>query len=421
MEFRFGRKAIALEEAQRIVLSLVRKQEEEQVSLPEAFGRRLARDVAADTPVPHFRRSGVDGFAVRASDCAAASPIRPATLTVVETLSAGMVPQRRLERGQAARIMTGGVVPDGADAVVMLEMTDRLEQTSELPYHVQICKSMEAGENVTPIGHEAQRGELLLRKGRRIGPGETAILAAFGHAVVPVFRRPRVAIFSTGSELLPVEVPLTEGKIRCSNSFMLAAQVMEAGGEPIMSPILPDDVREVELRLRAALESADAVVTTGGVSVGDKDVLVELFERWDGEVLFNKIKMRPGSPTSLGIWRGKPLFALSGNPGACYVGFELLMRPYLRAAMGSDAPLPDEATAILETDYRKGSAYPRYIRGTTRVEDGKLKVRPAGRDKSSIMVSIKDADCLICLPAGGTGAAQGELVRIMKLNCEGKE
>ncbi|UUZ90365.1 molybdopterin molybdotransferase MoeA [Paenibacillus sp. P25] len=223
MELRFGRKAITLEEAQQLAAGLARELETETAGLAEAYGRRLAYDLTADAPVPHFRRSGVDGYAVTAADGALAAPDRPVSLEVTEVLPAGTVPKKRLEPGQAARIMTGGVVPEGAEAVIMLEMTDRPEPSEEPPYEVRIRKAMSPGENITPAGQEIRPGEQSLRKGQRIGPGEAAILATFGCDPVPVFRRPRVAIFSTGSELLPVNAPLTAGKIRNSNSYMLAA------------------------------------------------------------------------------------------------------------------------------------------------------------------------------------------------------
>lgn len=414
-DLKFGRQTISLEEAQRRVLQHVRLQETEEVPLFEAYGRRLAENVCAGSPLPHFRRSGVDGYALRASDTAGASLAAAVCLEVMETVPCGSVPAKTIGPGQAAKIMTGAAVPEGADAVVMLEMTDAVHQEISLGGTVAVHKAMNPGDNVTPVGEEAAAGEQLLQKGCIIGPGEAAVLATFGHSLVKVYKRPRVAIFSTGSELLPVDAPLEPGKIRGSNGYMLACQVQQAGGVPLLMPFLPDEADRVERELLAAAEQADLWITTGGVSVGDKDVLAELFGRWDGELLFNKIAMRPGSPTSVGLWRDKPLFALSGNPGACYVGFELLVRPYLRASQGAPDPLPSAATAILDADYGKGSAYPRYVRGASCVERGTVRVRPAGRDKSSIMVSMKETDCLICLPAGGRGAQRGELVRVLTI------
>lgn len=406
---KFERELIQVQRAQQMVLEHVQAQPVERCTLAESFGRRLAAAVTADHPVPPFRRSGVDGYAIAAEDSAGATPGNARKLSVMETVLCGMSPVYSIAPGQASRIMTGAVVPEGADAVVMLEMT--AAQGSE----VQIFKQVQPGDNITPVGGEVQRGEELLEAGRVIGAGEAALLATFGYAEVPVYRKPRVAIFSTGSELLEVHEPLSPAKIRNSNSYMLASLVREAGGEPLLMPLLPDDPDQVEQALRDVWQQTDLVLTTGGVSVGDKDVLVDLFGRWDGTLLFNKVAMRPGSPTSVGVRHGKLLFALSGNPGACFVGFELFVRPYIKGLLGAAVREHREATAYLEADYSRGSAYPRYVRGTMQLDDGIVKVSPAGRDKSSITISIKDADCLICIPAGGRGAARGEKVRLLLL------
>jgi molybdopterin molybdotransferase len=408
---KFNRKLFQVQEAQQAVLQYVVQQETELVPLIESFGRRLAESVVADHPVPHFRRSGVDGYAICSEDSGGAStaPAEAVKLEVTETIMCGSLPKGSVSRGQAARIMTGAVVPEGADAVIMLEMTHVHGN------EVHIRKQLAAGENVTPLGHEVHAGEALLEAGRTIGPGEAAILASFGYAQVPVFRKPRVAIFSTGAELLEVDHEISPAKIRNSNSYMLACQVQAAGGEPIIMPILPDDSTLVEQALREVWRQVDLVITTGGVSVGDKDVLVEWFERWDGTLLFNKVAMRPGSPTSVGLWHNKLLFALSGNPGACFVGFELFVRPFLRGLLGDPLRQHTEINGCLDSDYSKGSAYPRYVRGTMSLQDGSVRVKPAGQDKSSIMVSIKDADCLIHIPAGGRGVARGESVRVLLL------
>jgi molybdopterin molybdotransferase len=296
----------------------------------------------------------------------------------------------------------------------MLEMTNTPELGGQA-VRTLIRKELPPGSNITPIAGEIEEGELLLEQGTRIGAGEAALLATFGHGTVAVHRRPRVAIFSTGSELLNVEDKLQPGRIRNSNSYMLAAQVESAGGLPTIGKALSDNVNQVQEALIEAFEAYDLVITSGGVSVGDYDVLVDLFGRWEGRLLFNKVAMRPGSPTSAAEWQGKLLLALSGNPGASFVGFELFARPLMDAMQGSKNPFPKVSSAFLDVDYDKGSAHPRYVRGTTRVEDGRLLVRPAGADKSSIMVSIKDADCLILLPAGGSGFAKGARVSIFFL------
>lgn len=414
MNLKFGRQAVSVDQAQELLRGYHTCTAVERVPLARSFGRRLAEDLFADHPVPHFRRSGVDGYAVLAADIECASPEHPVPLRVIEQIPSGTVPQKVVTTGHAARIMTGASLPEGADTVVMLEMTDTQPEHGELA-SVWIKKSLPAGQNVTPVAGEIKSGERLLEKGALIGPGEAAILATFGYSSVPVYGKPRAAIFSTGSELLNVEEPLSPSRIRNSNSYMLAAQVEAAGGVPLIMPPLPDDAKLVQKAIEEAFTEADLVITSGGVSVGDYDVLVDVFGRWEGKLLFNKVSMRPGTPTSAALWKDKLLFALSGNPGASFVGFELFAKPALKALQGCATPHPETVTAFLDVDYDKGSAYPRYVRGTTRVENGTLWVRPAGLDKSSIMVSIKDADCLILLPAGGSGFPKGSKVLVYRI------
>ncbi|OCT16796.1 molybdopterin molybdenumtransferase MoeA [Paenibacillus pectinilyticus] len=412
MKLRFGRNVISVEEARATLYEYVEPTESESVLLQSSYGRRLAIDIYADHAVPHFRRSGVDGYAVRSKDIGEATPHAPVVLRVIERIPSGTVPRQSIQAGTAARIMTGAPVPDGADTVVMLEMTDSLQDEIGRDAKVSIKKNVLAASNITPIAGEVASGELLIERGTLIGPGEAAILATFGYSEVMVHRRPRVAIFSTGSELLQVEHELLPGKIRNSNSYMLAAQVEAAGGTAVIMPVLPDDPLHVEAALQEVLPHVDFILTSGGVSVGDYDVLVDLFGRFDGKLLFNKVAMRPGTPTSAAVWQGKLLVALSGNPGASFVGFELFAKPLIEAMLGNPKDEPAAYTAYLDVPYDKPSAYPRYVRGTTRVEEGSLWVRPAGIDKSSIMVSIKDADCLIWLPAGGQGFQRGDCVKV---------
>lgn len=411
-KLKFGRKVISVEEARSLLFEYVKHTPIESVQLSSVFGRRLAVDIVADHPVPHFRRSGVDGYAVCSKDIEQATPETPVVLRVIERIPSGTVPQLTIQSGMAARIMTGAPVPDGADAVVMLEMTDSLQDTGSSSYQVSIKKNIAAASNITPIAGEIGLGDILLEQGTQIGPGEAAILATFGYSNVSVYRRPKVAIFSTGSELLNVAEALQPGRIRNSNSYMLAAQVEAAGGSAVIMHALSDDVAEVEAALQETFPKVDLVLTSGGVSVGDYDVLVDVFERFEGKLLFNKVAMRPGTPTSAALWNNRLLLALSGNPGASFVGFELFAKPLIKAMAGCHSPYPEAITAQLDVDYDKGSAYPRYVRGTTHVDNGCLKVKPSGIDKSSIMVSIKDADCLIYLPAGGKGFVRDERVII---------
>ncbi|WP_242771893.1 gephyrin-like molybdotransferase Glp [Brevibacillus parabrevis] len=410
---RFRRNTVQVEEAQRRIEQHLRPLGVEQVSLENAYGRTLAEDVFAPSHMPHFRRSGMDGFAIMSSSTKGASPESPVCLEVIEHIPCGFVPTKAVSPKTASRIMTGAMVPEQADAVIMLEMTEESEKEGKTC--ISIRKEIPPGKNLTLIGDEITQGDCVLQKGTKIGAGETALLATFGFHHVHVCKRPTIAIFATGSELLPVEAPLTQGKIRNSNSYMLQALIREAGGIPLLMGAIPDEAAKAQSLVLEAFSQADFVVTSGGVSVGDYDILVDLFQNWDGEMLFNKVAMRPGSPTTAGVWNEQFLFALSGNPGACFVGFELFVRPVILGMQGQSQRYRQECTAFLGKEFSKVNAYPRYVRGKSYVSEGKLFVEPVGMDQSSVTVSIKDSDCLIKIPAGGKGVQQGELISALLL------
>lgn len=411
---KFQRKTLTVEEARDALTRRVRLLPSERVGLLEAVGRRLAEPVKTSEPLPHFRRSGMDGFAVRFADVADASPRRPVELEVVERLPAGQEPIRPIAAGTGARIMTGGIVPDGADAVIMFEMAEEIERAGRT--FVRIRKPIAQGANITPIGEEAAADTPVLEAGAVIGAGQAAILAALGCARVEVFRKPIVTVVSTGTELLRVEEPLQPGKIRNSNAYMLAAQIAAAGGQPRLAGSIPDDSALAERTIGELLHSdADLIVTTGGVSVGDYDRMADFFLKWEGTTLFTKIAMRPGSPTSAGVWGDKFLIGLSGNPSACFVGFELFVRPVLAGMQGGKAEAGRTFTAVLAADYTKANGYTRYVRGRWYSRNGIHYVEPVGPDKSSAMLSLKEADCLIVIPPTKTGVAAGEVVEAILL------
>lgn len=232
---------------------------------------------------------------------------------------------------------------------------------------------------------------------------------------MPVYRKPRIAIFSTGSELLTVDEPLQPGKIRNSNTYMLASQVREAGGEPFILEAVMDELPLAKAKVEKALQEYDAVVTSGGVSVGDYDIMGDFVRSGSVDMLYNKIAMRPGSVTTAAVKNGKLLFALSGNPGACFVGFELFVRPFIQQALGSEQPYLTEWTAVLDRDYTKVNAFTRYVRGSVEARDGVLYAIPAAVDESSVMVTIKDSDCLIVVPPAKEATPAGSKVNILML------
>lgn len=408
----FLRKAISVEEALSLVLENIRVMSTEKVPLMQSIGRTLAVGLNASQPIPHFRRSGMDGFAVRSADTHEASVKNPVTLQIIDHIPAGTVSQKNLAPGQCIRIMTGGAVPDGADAVIKYEMTEE-EVQSDGTLLCKVKGAVHIGENVSPIGEELKQNETVLPAGKQIGIGEIALLAMFGMETVPVYKQPRVAILSTGAELLRVEEALQPGRIRNSNAYMLAGAITEFGGIPFVLNHIPDDVVIAKQMILEAILEYDVIVTTGGVSVGDFDIMYDLTQEWDGDLKFNKVLMRPGSPTTFGVWHGKPVFALSGNPSACYVGSRLFLRPALRAMLGGPLKPESRLSVTLTEDYMKSDRCTRFVRGIVSEQDGQLIAAPVGYDKSSATVSLRDANCLICLPGSPHGYKAGAQVEVI--------
>ncbi len=412
-EDKFRRRAISVREGQEKVLAHTRIAETEWIPLHEAQDRIIAEDILAPHPYPHFRRSGMDGFAVRSADTAGCTSEKPVYLEVIDEIPCGSLPSVALVPGTAARIMTGAKVPDEADAVVMFEMTEAgVSQGKDM---IMLKREIAPGSNVTPVGLELAAGELVLERGRRISAGEISVLATFGVHRVPVTKRPSIAIFSTGSELLGVEEPLQDGRIRNSNTYMLATQVREAGGEPVILEAIADDLTTARQKVQDAFALYDFVITTGGVSVGDFDIMADLVQSGDVEMLFNKVMMRPGSVTTAAVKDGKHLFALSGNPGACFVGFELFVRPVIGRMLGINEPFLPEWEAELGRDYTKVNNFTRFVRGRLEVREGRLYAYPASLDESSVMITIKDSDCLIVIQPSSRGVKAGETVTVLRL------
>lgn len=385
----------------------------EFVSIEESFGRFLSEDLIATSDVPHFNRAPYDGFAVRAVDTVNASQNTPVEFEVIDHIGAGMTTDKVLKEGQTVRIMTGAMMPQGSDAVVMLELTKTNDKNGKS--FMSTKRSHKKGENVSFIGEDAKLGEVLVKKGTLINPGIQAILATFGYAMVPVAKKPIIGLFATGTELLEVNEPLVPGKIRNSNSLMIAAQIERSGGIVDYLGKLPDEFDTCFNAVKHALHKVDMLVTTGGVSVGDFDYLPEIYEKLGAEVLFNKVAMRPGSVTTVAQFNGRLLFGLSGNPSACYVGFELFARPIIRKSLFSQKPHLRKEKAILEGDFPKANPFTRFVRSTVTINDGSLRVTPSGVDKSNIITSLSGANSLMILPGGTRGFEKGGIVDVLLL------
>ncbi|WP_336736928.1 gephyrin-like molybdotransferase Glp [Bacillus altitudinis] len=412
------RQPISVEEAVKKVHQFQKHGQVEWVPLKNSLGRWVAEDILADHDVPAFDRSPYDGFALRAEDTKDASSEHPIEFEVIDHIGAGIVSAKTIGPFQAIRIMTGAKIPKGANVVIMLELTKTFEKDGKSM--MSLKRRLKKGDNISRQGEETLKGNVMIKKGSKVTPGVTAILATFGYAVVPVVKKPVIGIISTGTELLQVSDAMVDGKIRNSNLSMVYAQVLEAGGEPLDLGGVSDDFDQSYEAVKAALSKVDMLITTGGVSVGDFDFLPAIYEKLGAEVLFNKVAMRPGSVTTVAaLSNGQLLYGLSGNPAACFVGFELFVKPIIYKWCLKENPFPVFAEAKLTHDFPKANPFTRFVRASLDFTGSQLSVTPTGLDKSSAVTSIAHADCFIVLPGGTRGFSAGDQVSVLLFHHEG--
>ncbi|GAB3060083.1 molybdopterin molybdotransferase MoeA [Virgibacillus ainsalahensis] len=412
------RKPIKVNEALRRVMEYTTKGSIQHIPIEQSYGRFLGEDLVADHPVPPFDRSPYDGFAVRSEDTQTAASTSPQAFEVIGEIGAGSVFEGAVGSMQAVRIMTGAQIPENCDAVIMFESV-RETKSGERSF-IEIKRKLKSGENISFTGEDTKQGEVLANKGTYINPGIVALLATFGYKNVPVSTKPKVGVIATGSELLEVDEAIQPGKIRNSNAYMVQSQVERAGGEPVYYGQFSDDFDTCFEQVSNALDKVDMLITTGGVSVGDYDYLPDIYEKLDANVLFNKVGMRPGSVTTVAEKEGKLLFGLSGNPSACYVGFELFTRPIIRNALHAYNPVLKKETVVLGADFSKPNPFDRFVRGHLSHSQGKLISTPVGLDKSNVVSSLGAANVLIVLPGGTRGYEKGmETTAILLENQEG--
>lgn len=407
------RKPIPVEEAVSQVMNHKFSGKKESISIHDSDFRRLAEPIIATSHVPSFDKSPYDGFALRSIDTAHASRDNPLELAVIEHIGAGEVPLKKLAKGQATRIMTGAKIPEGADCVAMFEVCKAYEKEGQ-PF-ISIKRKMETKQNIMPEGSEVKQGKKLIEAGTFINPGVKAVMATFGYHEVQVAKQPLVGVIATGTELLDVDEALAPGKIRNSNAYMIASQIKQAGGRYKYFGKLADEFEPSYVLIKRALEEVDILITTGGVSVGDFDLMPAIFEKLEAEILFNKVAMRPGSVTTVAIRDGQLLFGLSGNPSACYVGFELFTRPIIQHALFNGKPFLRRISAILADEFPKPNPFTRFVRSYVTYEQGEVKLKLSGIDKSNVVTSLPDATALLVLPGGTRGFKTGDKVEALLL------
>ncbi|HVM67468.1 MAG TPA: gephyrin-like molybdotransferase Glp [Acidimicrobiales bacterium] len=415
-----GAGLVPLADAQRRVLAQCRPLRPLAVPLAEALGCVTSVDIVAEEAVPPWANSAVDGFAVRAADVAAA----PVTLPVTATIRAGAPPEPAVGAGEAVRILTGAPLPPGADAVVMVEDTDvwdgrtgREAVGAATVPKVEVRRAVGVGANVRAAGDDIRAGQTVFAAGTVLGPGHLGVLASIGMRRVPVFPRARVGVLSTGDELVDSGERLRPGQIRDSNRRTLLALAAEANCEPVDLGHAPDDEAAVRDALTDALGRCDAVMTSGGVSVGDFDyVKVVLDELSGGAFAWMQVAIRPAKPLAFGVARGTPVFGLPGNPVSSMVSFELFARPALRAMMGHTGPARPEVVAVADgalTRRPDGKLHLARVRARWGA-DGRVHVLPLSGQASHHLHAMAEANALALVP-DGDGAAAGADVRAVLL------
>ena len=406
-----ARQLMDVEEARRLVLEAARPLVAEPVPLADALGRVLAEDVASADRVPGFDNSAMDGFAVRAADTVAAASGAPVRLRVVDESRAGAPAGSAVGSGEAIRISTGAMLPEGADSIV------RVEEASELDGAIETEVATEQGRDIRRAGEDIEIGDVVLRAGSAVGPAELGVLASVGRDSAACARRPRVAIVTTGDELLDPAEQMVPGGVRNTNAWALPALARLAGGETAGLAGPGDDLGTTRDAIAAALE-ADVAVISGGVSVGEHDHVRPALAELGVEQRFWGVALRPGRPTWFGVHRGGPapggalVFGLPGNPVSAVVTFLLFARPAMRALLGAD-PRRDRTTAILDSAYEKGPGRTHAVRVRIRLEEDGWHAEPTtGAQGSHILTSMLGADALALIPAERETVASGERVEI---------
>ena len=397
---------VPVEEARERVLSKIEPLAPLELPLAEAYGCVLAREVVAREDIPGFASSAMDGFAVRSSDIRDATPAIPVELKIVGRALIGHRPEGTVGGGEAIRIATGAPIPAGADTIVPIE---NCAVEGEI---VRILASSPAGKHVRPVGEDVRAGETLIRSGQRLSAAELGLLATAGVPVPLVHPRPRVVVLSTGDELIPPTQTPEFGQIRDSNAYMLFGSLREAGAVPVLAGAVKDDVEALKETVLSHLIRADAFVSSGCVSVGERDVVKAAFFR-RGDLDFYRVAMQPGMPQAFGHIEGKPYFGLPGNPVSVFVSFEVFIRPALMKMMGRKQLLRPEINAKIDADVSGPKGKLQFARVRVRRGPEGWVASPTGGRGSNLISTVARANGLAMIPVGVETAEAGTEVRVM--------
>ena len=405
------KKFIALEEALEILNKNTKALKSEVVSIKDSLKRVLYGDVKSKINNPPFNKSVFDGYAFKSEDSKGTSKENPIELKIVDEIFAGMWPEIEIKHGEAIRIMTGAPIPVGADCVLKQEETERHGDL------VKIFKEMKANENISFMGEDIKIGETLIKKGKRLDYADLGIMASSGISEVLVYKKPRVSIISTGDEVCDINSTLKPGKIYDSNLYSLSARIEELGYNVLSMEHVGDNILKIGEAIEKAFEKSDIVFTTGGASVGEKDLMQKVSESIGFEKLFWKIKIKPGSAVVCSKRQEKILISLSGNPNAALTTFELLGKPVLKKLEGEEENINiKREKGVLMDSFNKKSPQRRFLRGNVIYDEKGAKVYITQiKSGNGILSSLLNANCLIEIEKGNEGLNRGEVVNIIKL------
>jgi molybdopterin molybdotransferase len=418
---------LSVEEALQKILNEINILEEESVPIMEALGQVLAEDIKSDINVPPLDNSSMDGYAVQSEDTKEASEKTPKVLKVIDAVMAGAISSKEVVPGTAIRIMTGAPIPRGADSIIQFEDTDdeknKNAAASRPATQVSLFAETKPGQNVRRAGESIASGKTVLKKGTVIRPSEIGLMASIGHSKVRVVRRPVVAVLSTGNEIVDISQPLPEGKIYDSNAYSIASLVKRYGGIPKILGISRDDEKELVGKLKQA-QDADMLLTTGGVSMGDYDMVKDILAR-DGEMVFWKVRVKPGKPLAFGKIKGKdkngklksiPHLGLPGNATSCMVSFEIFVRPALLKMMGKKNLAKPTIEVIMEDSIKNNDGRRIYDRAIIQKRDGHYYARLTGPQGSGILTSMSLANGLVLIPEDIHEVNKGDIVQALMLD-----
>ncbi|EOU1911561.1 molybdopterin molybdotransferase MoeA [Clostridium perfringens] len=405
------KKFIALEEALEILNKNTKALKSEVVSIKDSLKRVLYGDVKSKINNPPFNKSVFDGYAFKSEDSKGTSKENPVELKIVDEIFAGDFSEIEIKSGEAIRIMTGAPIPVGADCVLKQEETERHGDL------VKIFKEMKANENISFMGEDIKSGETLIKKGKRLDYADLGIMASSGISEVTVYKKPRVSIISTGDEVCDINTTLKPGKIYDSNLYSLSARIEELGYNILSMEHVGDNILKIGEAIEKAFEKSDIVFTTGGASVGEKDLMQKVSESIGFERLFWKIKIKPGSAVVCSKKEEKILISLSGNPNAALTTFELLGKPVLKKLEGEEENINiKREKGILMDSFNKKSPQRRFLRGNVIYDEKGAKVYITQiKSGNGILSSLLNANCLIEIERGNEGLNRGEVVNIIKL------